>query len=122
MAAEVQAILGVAVDSKKIQRVRWLIAGGLYTDPEVLDSIEHVLVDRHYERLVGDIEKCGTFRQDSCDVQAAGVHAQIVDDLMQYPLGEGDRYHEVVADVAVSSLRKLANLIFAGKAMTLRSR
>ncbi|MHC4168568.1 MAG: hypothetical protein ACYSWQ_16580 [Planctomycetota bacterium] len=71
---------------------------------------------------MGDIEKCGTFSQDSCDEQAAGVHAQIVDDLMQYPLGEGDRYHEVVADVAVSSLRKLANLIFAGKAMTLRSR
>lgn len=110
------------MDSKKVQRVRRLIASGFYTDPEVLDSIEDLLVERHCEQLVRDIEKCGKVNRDSCDENAAGMHAQIVDDLMRYPLGEGDKYHEIVVDVVASSLRKLANLMFPGKAVTLRSR
>ena len=110
------------MDSKKILRVRRLIAAGFYTDPEILDSLEQMLVDRHYERLVRDSEKCDKVNQDSCDKKAAGVHAQIVDDLMRHKMGEGGRYHEIVADVVGGSLRKLATLIFAGKAMNLRSR
>ena len=109
------------MDSKKIQRVRRLVAGGFYTDPEVLEFIEDVLVERHYEWLVRDIEKCVMVSQGSCVKQAAGVHARVVDDLRQYPLGEGDRCHEAVADVVAGSATKLATLIFAGKAMTLRS-
>lgn len=115
-------MLGFVMDSKKIQRVRRLIAGGFYTDPEILETLEHVLVERHWVRLVRDIDRCKDvcITQDSCDEQAAGVHAQIVDDLMQYPLG--DKYHDILADMVAGSLRKLADLALARKTMTLHPR
>ena len=121
MAAEVRATVGAVMDSNKIQRVRRLIAGGFYTDPEVLDAILEVLADRHCGRLVRDIESCGAVNPDSCEEQAVGVHAQIVEDLKQHPTGDGDRCHDLVADVVAGSLRKLADLVFPGKAATLRS-
>lgn len=118
------AIRGFVMDSKKIQRVRRLIAGGFYTDPEILESLEHVLVERHWERLVRDIDGCNDvcLCRNSCDEQAAGVHAQIVDDLMQYPLGDGDKYHDILADTVAGSLRKLADLALAHKTMSLHPR
>lgn len=122
MAAEVQATLGVVMDSKKIQRVRRLIAGGFYTDPEVLDYIEQVLVDRQFGELLRDIKKCGRVNRDSCDEKAVGVHAQIVDDLMRYAVAGGDRYHDIVADVVASSLRKLKDLIFMHKSVRLHAK
>ncbi len=122
MAADVQAMLGVDMDSRKIQRVRRLIAGGFYTDPEVLDSILEVLAVRHCGRLLCDIEKCGKVNQDSCDEQAVGVHAQIVEDLMQYPIGAGDSYHGIVANVVGGSLKKLADLVVRHKAVSLHAR
>ena len=44
-----------------------------------------------------------------CVEEAGGVHVQIVDDLMQYPLGDGDRYRAIVAAVITSSLGKHAD-------------
>jgi hypothetical protein len=98
--------VGVTMDSRKIQRVRRLVASDFYTDPEVLDSILEALVDRHCGQLVRDIERCDKVNQDICEEQAVRVHAQIVDDLKQYPLGDGDRYHEIVADVVAGPQEK----------------
>jgi hypothetical protein len=115
-------MLVVTMDLKKTQRVRRLIASGFYTDPEVLDPILESLVDRHCGQLVHDIERCDKVNQESCEKQAVGVHAQIMDDLKQYPLGDGDKYHEIVADVVASSLRKLADLASMHKAVSLHAR
>ena len=124
LAPGIRAKVEVAMDSKKIKRVRRLIAGNFYTDPEVLDTIEEILVERRWELIVRDINKCNDvcILQNNCDEKAAGVHAEIMDDLMQYTIGEGDGCHNILADIVAGSLRKLASLIFAGNTMTLRSR
>ena len=109
------------MDSRKIQRVRRLIASGFYTDPEVLDSILEALVDRHCGALVRDIEKCGNVSRENCDEEAVGLHVQIVDDLTRCPPGESKKYHTVVADVVTSSLRKLADLTSWHKAVSLHA-
>ena len=110
------------MDLKKIQRVRLMITSGFYTDPEVLDDIEEVLVERHYARLMCDIERCSKVNQDSCDEEAVKAHAQIVDDLIQYPLGDCNIYHAIVADVVANSLRKLADLVFMHNTVSLHAR
>jgi hypothetical protein len=115
-------MLVVTMDLKKTQRVRRLITSGFYTDPEVLDPILESLVDRHCGQIVHDIERCDKVSQESCKEQAVGVHAQIVDDLMEYPPGGDKRYHAIVADVVASSLRKLADLASMHKAVSLHAR
>ena len=54
-----------AMDSRKIQQVRQLIAGGFYTDREVLDFILEALIDGKYEQLMGDIKKCDNIKSNS---------------------------------------------------------
>ncbi len=103
------------MDSHKIQRVRELIAGGFYTDPEVLDSIGELLAEKHPELLLRDIEKCGKVSRDNCDEEAVRVHTLIVDDLMQYPVRDSGKCHDIVADVVARSLRKIADLALMQK-------
>ncbi len=109
------------MDAKKTKRVRRLIASGFYSDPDVLDSILQVVADRHCGRLIDDVQRCVTAEQNSCDEQAAGVHAQAAEDLMQCQIG-GGRRHNVVANAVGGWLRKLAGLFFAGRAVNLRPR
>jgi hypothetical protein len=110
------------MDSEKIQRVRRFIASGFYTDPEVLDSIEVVLVDRHYERLMRDIEICSGLDQDSCDEIAVRLYSQVVVDLRQSPQADRNRLSDVVADVVVGSLDKLVRLALMHKTTSLHTR
>lgn len=112
----------LAMDSEKIQRVRRFIASGFYTDPEVLDSIEVVLVDRHYERLMHDIEICSGIEQDSCDELAVRLYSQVVVDLKQSPQADRSRLRDVVADVVVGSLDKLVRLALMHKTTSLHTR
>jgi len=96
------------MDSKKIQRARRLIAGGFYTDAEILDFIENVLVERQFERILSDIENCDEINLERSDEQAVEVHCQIVDDLKRYAHGNGEMDRRIVADVIAGSLRSLA--------------
>ena len=62
------------MDSRKIQRVRRLIADNIYTDPQILDSLERMIVERHFEQLLSDIEKCCKINRERSDEQAIEVY------------------------------------------------
>ena len=103
----------VLMNSTKIQRVRQLIAHGVYTNPDVLDSIEEVLVHRQYNRLMRDIRSHSEVAEDRCDEIAVVVYSQAVKELRCRPKGRSNRYDDVVAAFLAGSLGALTKLILA---------
>ena len=111
-----------SMNSTKIQRVRRLIADGVYTNSDILDSIEEILVHRHYDRLMRDIESHSELAEDRCDEIAVGLYSQIVVDLKHCPEGNRKRYDDAVADVVASSLGKLAEMLLMRNGILPKSR
>ncbi|MHC4743163.1 MAG: hypothetical protein ACYS8Z_14710 [Planctomycetota bacterium] len=101
------------MNSRKVQRVRKLIADGVYTNSNVLDSIEEVLVRRHYERLMHDIESHSDIAEHRCDEIAAVVYSQAVKELRCRTEGRTATYDDVVAAFLAGSLGTLTKLVLA---------
>lgn len=103
----------VLMNSTKIQRVRRLIADGVYTNSDVLDCIEEILVHRHYDRLMRDIESHSEVAEDRCDEIAVVVYSEAVKELRRRPAGRRNRYDDVVAAFFACSLGALTKLVLA---------
>lgn len=101
------------MNSTKIQRARQLIADGVYTNSDVLDSIEEILVRRHYERLMRDIESHAYVAEGRCEEIAVLVYSQAVRELRRRPEGRRNRYDDVVAAFFAGSLGTLTKLALA---------
>ena len=110
------------MNSTKIQRVRRLIADGVYTNPDILNSIEEILVHRHYDRLMHDIESHSELAEDRCDEIAVIVYSQAVKELRCRPEGRRNRYDDVVAAFLAGSLGALTKLVLARSAIGHNSR
>ena len=112
MVASFSARVEVAMDYKKIERVRRQITCGFYTDTEVLGFIEEVLVEKKWDILVSDIENCRDIcvSRNNCDQKAVGVYAKIVEELMKCHMEIGDSYHEILANIMYGSVYKLSKI------------
>ena len=92
------------MDWEKIQRARQWIESGFYTDPEILNDAIEEGFHRYCDRLLRDIEE----NRDKDNT--AELFAQALLDLKRCPVGAGDRYRDIVADVFVRSLDQLVDV------------
>jgi len=100
----------IAMDWKKIQRVRSLIKAGDYIHPEFLISAIETDFERFYVRLRRDINEAENLSEEAARKRVIEELLKALEELRKRPKGEGSRYRDMVADIFGLSLGELVDL------------